>query len=348
MSWVARCILVTYYEEDGITVTIISDEELNGLKIEKFIFHVIHHGDETPILLDEVPVEGHEEFFLERIKDTLKGNPFVFLDNSPVEQQLRTILNDESSFVEVSKELAVQFHQHEDKKIKPGVFMLILLSSGAGRFFSIIKYDHEQVLHYTLENDNKAVIKEITNGFTRSKDALHKAAFVNLEYCPGQLVIIDKTVKSEITNFFKNFLFVKKMHDEQEMTKKIQNLAIKTAQAHKGDLPDEFLTTVRSKAYDAISDMDMFEQNDYYDRVFGGVSNDSVRETFSNMLRADDLEGEQFVVNRHTLKKGQFKLKTREGVKIYYSDSNEHTVQIDRMGGRVRIIIETDDVTEQF
>jgi hypothetical protein len=132
------------------------------------------------------------------------------------------------------------------------------------------------------------------------------------------------------------------------MTKKIQDLAIKTAQAHKSDLPDDFLTTVRSKAYDAISDMDMFEQNDYYDRVFGGVSNDSVRETFSNMLRADDLEGEQFVVNRHTLKKGQFKLKTREGVKIYYSDTNEHTVQIDRMGGRVRIIIETDDVTEQF
>jgi hypothetical protein len=93
--------------------------------------------------------------------------------------------------------------------------MLLLLSSGAGRFFSIIKYDHEQVLHYTLENDNRAVIKEITNGFTRSKDALHKAAFINLEYCPGQLVIIDKTVKSEITNFFKNFLFVKKMHENR-------------------------------------------------------------------------------------------------------------------------------------
>ena len=58
----------------------ISEKEFGSLGIKEFIFHVVHHGPDQPILFDETPLDDFEGFFLERVRDTLRGNRFVFVD----------------------------------------------------------------------------------------------------------------------------------------------------------------------------------------------------------------------------------------------------------------------------
>jgi hypothetical protein len=74
--------------------------------------------------------------------------------------------------------------------------MLIKLSALNKELFSLIKYDSEEVISYNLiKNDTRAVLQEITNSFTKSKNALQKSALIELTKQGGNLVVIDATVQ---------------------------------------------------------------------------------------------------------------------------------------------------------
>ncbi|WP_223514633.1 hypothetical protein [Pseudomonas sp. GL-R-26] len=36
----------------------LTNAEVDALKIENFIFHVVHHGADDPILFDDTPLDG--------------------------------------------------------------------------------------------------------------------------------------------------------------------------------------------------------------------------------------------------------------------------------------------------
>ena len=94
----------------------LSEKEIENLSIDKFIFHVVHHHNDEPILLDETPIGDFEDFFLERAMETLQGNRFTFADGSITRTLLKQVLDDESQFVSVSKTLAQTFHAGRDKR----------------------------------------------------------------------------------------------------------------------------------------------------------------------------------------------------------------------------------------
>jgi hypothetical protein len=96
------------------------------------------------------------------------------------------------------------------------------LSAGAHRLFSVIKYDHEQVLSYDIEGDARAVLHEIANSFTKSAEALQKSALIELTDIGGELVVVDRKVQADITDFFKGFLTVKRAYTEAELTGALQ------------------------------------------------------------------------------------------------------------------------------
>jgi hypothetical protein len=60
--------------------------------------------------------------------------------------------------------------QGQDKRIKPGVLIVMALIAGTRKFFSLIKYDHEQVLAYDVA-DTRAILREIANSFTNAPDS---------------------------------------------------------------------------------------------------------------------------------------------------------------------------------
>lgn len=307
----------------------LSDHEHASLHIEKFIFHVVHHGEEEPILLDEVPLGKFEGFFLDRIKDTLKGNRFHFLDDTATFKALQRTSANPEEFVSCSKELALDFHSRQDKRIKPGVLIVMMLRAGEQRLFSLIKYDHEEVLTYRLEGSAKAILTEIRNSFTKSKDSLHKSALIRLNDDGGDVIVIDRTIRHDITEFFRGFLNVRRQYTPQEMTEIAHQAAIDTMKAHRAELPHDVTSKIRSLSYQAIQNNDTYEEKSFFDKVFGPHGTEEMRTTFSKIVKRKNLDGESFKFDKTAIKPpSQRKFRTNEGVRFQYGEDAEDTVKI--------------------
>ena len=188
----------------------LTEAEIERLRITNFIFHVVHHGRADPILLDAAPLGPFEDFFLARISETLEGNRFVFEDGSATRVSLARAAGDPGSFVHVSQELALRLHTSDDR-IKRGVLIVMMLSSGNRRFFSLIKYDHEKVIAFDVQ-DATAVLHDVVNSFTESPNALQKSALIELTDGGGDLAIIDRNRRIGISAFFERFLEVRPAH----------------------------------------------------------------------------------------------------------------------------------------
>jgi hypothetical protein len=52
---------------------------LDGISIQRMIFHVVGPTDEDFQLMDEIDASGFESFFLARIRETNVGNRFNFI-----------------------------------------------------------------------------------------------------------------------------------------------------------------------------------------------------------------------------------------------------------------------------
>ena len=72
-------------------MSFLSDEEVASLRINRMIFHVVGKNLDIPVLLREITPLQHVDFFLERIKSSLKGNLFTFIANSNTDRILRII-----------------------------------------------------------------------------------------------------------------------------------------------------------------------------------------------------------------------------------------------------------------
>jgi hypothetical protein len=167
------------------------DISIGEIEISEFIFHVVHHGSQQPILMDSIPLGNFETFFKERIIEIISGNKFLFLEDSLFLGLIKNIEEGQKSFLEVSKELATIFHQqNQDERIKPGVMILINAEIVGERKFILIKYDHENVITYTQEG-NIAVLKEITNTFSKDRSALQKSAVIDINDSQPFALVID-------------------------------------------------------------------------------------------------------------------------------------------------------------
>ena len=328
----------------------LTENEITALRIEQLIFHVVQHEDVDPILLDETPIGEFESFFLDRVKETLKGNGYEFVKNSSTFQLLKDISSNPSNFISNSKQLAVNFHATRSKRIKPGAIILMKLYAGSKELFSIIKYDREQVLAFNLVDNSHAVLEEIVNSFTKSQSALQKSALIELSDEGGKLVVIDRNVSYDITEFFKAFLNVRRLYTNEEMTEKVHEAILHTAHVHRNDLPNEVVSKIRSITFQAIQHLEVFDQEEFFDKVFGSHSSPKLVKTYENFLRKNNIESDSFKFVKNAIKPPkEKKYKTREGVRISYGNEAEETVKIEYgVGNKATVItIRTQQLTEE-
>lgn len=327
-------------------MTFLTDNEINALRIDKFIFHVVQHEAEEPILLDETPIEGFEDFFLERVKDTLKGNHFTFNPGSATLLLLNEVVDDPNKFVPISKQLAINFHAARSKTIKAGAIIFIRLFAANKELYSLIKYDREQVLSYSVK-DSRAVLEEIVNSFTKSKGALQKSALIELKEEGGELVVIDRTVSYDITDFFKGFLNIKKIYSDADMTKIVHDCAVQTVIKYFRELPSDITENTRSVAFQSIQEMTSFDQEEYFNAVFGAYGTPKIKRTFDSLLKRNNIEGDTFKFVKDAIKPPKTsKLRTKEGVRISYGEIAKKTVKIER-GKTTTITIKTEQLYEE-
>lgn len=325
----------------------LTEAEIAKLRIDKFIFHVVHHGAVDPILLDQVPIGAFEAFFRDRVVETLRGNRFVFSAGSLTRESLALVKASPRKFVEESKRLARTFHSG-DQRIKRGVLIVIALSAGTRSLYSLIKYDHERVLSYDLQ-ETKAILRAVVNNFTESKDALQKSALIELKGHGGELVVIDRTKRTGITTFFQDFLGVERQYTEADMTTELTKALVTTVKKHVNDLPLAITSRVRPRLIEIATRRGAFEVDQFFGDFFGADGTETIKATFESELASRAISGESFDYDKPSLPAtGPKTFVTSEGVRLVIPERAQSTVKVDPTpDGAAVITIRTQRLVEQ-
>lgn len=325
----------------------LTEAEIEALRITDFIFHVVHHGRPDPILLEAVPLGPFEAFFLARISETLKGNRYAFEDGSATRGSLALVAEDPGRFVAVSQDLARRLHT-EDDRIKRGVLIVMTLSAGERQFHSLIKYDHEKVVAFDVQNAT-AVLHDVVNSFTESPNALQKSALIELTAGGGDLAIIDRNRRVGISAFFERFLGVRRQHTEAELTKGVLDATLKTVQQHQLELPPEITSRVKPKLAEIAERRGAFDADRFFGDFFGAHGTPEIRKSFDGELQRRNVVGEAFEYDRASLPTGGPKrFVTNEGIRLVVPEAAAATIRQDTgADGWTTVTIRTRRVTEQ-
>lgn len=319
---------------------------LDKIKIKNFIFHVVHHKEDEPILMEETPITGYEMFFKLRIQEVLEGNQFNFVPGSIFLSRLESIKN-KVTFLEVSKELACLFHENKshDKRIKPGVLILMKAEIEKVEKFILIKYDHEKVLYYTRKG-NSALLGELTNTFSRNKESLQKSAVIDLNGPVKSAIIVDKSERSHITRFFKDFLSLKRTYDLEILTEKVRESYLNTVKEFKDLLPSDYTGNASQTFYNFVQGQEVFDVDTFLPSIFGGHFISAMSGFFMKELRKKDIPGEKFTFNKDIRKPKTRKYRTAEGVGIQLPIDADDTMEINYADTKTIVTITTSQLIE--
>jgi len=325
----------------------LTKDEISALQITKFIFHVVHHGDPAPILLDQVPIGQFQDFFVARVVDTLKGNRYSFMPESLTLKELSAIEVSPRKFVPASKTLAIQIHSR-DLRVKRGVLIVMMLTSGTRKFFSLIKYDHEKVVSFTVDHA-QAILQDVVNSFTESPKSLQKSALIELSGDTGELAVIDRNVRSGISTFFEDFLGVQRSRLESDLTADVVKAVLKTVQLHQAELPYEITARVSPRVRNIATKRGTFDADEFFADFFGAEGSAEIRATFDEQLDRRRLSGEAFRYDKSSLPEdAPQKFKTAEGITLVVPDLAKDTIKIEHTrDGFQTITIKTPRVIEQ-
>ncbi|BAU38742.1 hypothetical protein APT_01660 [Acetobacter pasteurianus NBRC 101655] len=339
-------------------MSILSEEDLNGLVIEQSVFHIVGPKTEEHFqLLEAFDASPYADFFLERIRSVAGGNSYVFMADSPVKTQLGRIHASADTFQEESEKLATAFNTAHGGSAAVGAFLLFSLRCPTGRVFALLKFDDEKVLGYGfkpgLTGRPAPTFDEIKRNFVQNRNALQKAALIRLHGDDEATIsVVDRQNPQRPAAYFESFLHVKRLHTEDDLTQKLVKLTKKVVQAHKQSLPPDSLKNLSQRLYDASQSgisFDAERPQDWLTTIIGPLAENSpVIESFKAEIKRERMAGESF-----SLKKGAVsapknrRVETVNGVKIIFPlglNGSVVTVDTEKSEIIIRDEITVDDV----
>ena len=359
-------------------MSILSEEEVNSLSIQRMIFHVVDPALENPTCLAEVNPPQCVDFFVERVKETLKGAAYEFVPGAGIPNLLHRALpgpDGKDDFITVSHDLAERFKDKvkQDKRLAPGVLMLFALkTNGNNQLVAVIKYEHQQVVSYSyvkdvngspvLDADGNPVpdLKTLVETFTKDRKAMQKSAvirFQNVNRPDGGItfnssaVVIDHSSGRyrDATQHFANFLDIRRALKPSELTKRLEDAAVEAIKAHRSEVPTEIAKAPKRHVRTAMSRLDGFDfekPEEFLGAVLQGVSADSkVLKTFKSKLASKNISTEAFKFEGATPPPAEYRrVVTNEGVTLLFSAGHEEKKNVeiqDEENGGVKITIRT-------
>ncbi|MBM7043708.1 nucleoid-associated protein [Rhizobium lusitanum] len=275
------------------------DSELNELKIERMIFHLV--GPKNGLIkLEEVNPGEFESFFVDRIRSVNGGLPYAFSDASSTRERLGRIASNGGLFQEESEKLAEDFQSHHGGTAAEGAILLFVLRAKAKRSFALLKYDDETVVAYDLKDGSggrKMVsLEAIQRTFVQNKAALQKAALIKLTDKGGELTVLDRRNQQKVAQYFEAFLGARQTLSDAELTKKLVDVTRKVI----GDNPDlvdgEVVKELTKRTYDAASGggkIDSEEQRSFLETVVGHklADDNALLAKFNRALSVERISG---------------------------------------------------------
>lgn len=321
---------------------------LEDLAISRFIFHVVHDGDDEPVLLEEAPCEKYELFFLDLVLDSLKGTRYLFNEGSQTESILSEICDDPTTFQEKSCQLATNFHAAASGSASPGIFFVLHLLAGEKNYFAMVKYDNQTVLQYRINDSCAVTIDAIANTITQDRRALQKSALIYMGDDGPELIVRDRQASGgDIAHYFKGFLNVSRRQNGEQITRALHRAVVETVSKHAAELPPEltrdatshFARTVQEGAGDADT---------FFGSYFGNDTDSRVRDTFDQQLVRRGINDCPFDLNAETAQKdNRRRFRTSGGITLQLPPDSQDYFEIeDCPDGEVEIRIRTSRVWE--
>ena len=320
------------------------------VKIEDFIFHVVHNDGDEPILMEETPIGNFEPFFIDRIREVVEGNKFNFDPDSSFLDEIRVLdKRPHARFLEISKEFAISFHKH-DRRISPGVMIFMNVKIDRVRKYVLLKYDHESVVYYvTDEKKHTAILKMLVNTISKHRDALQKSAIIDIDSDPDNpsAIIYDKSKPSHITGFFRDFLGVTRKYSDEVLAEKVLDSFKETVKYFRQDLPTEVRTDITGKFQTAVKNKPEFQPATFLKDTLGGMVTPEMEARFQRELRSNDVAGDSFTFNNQVWAPKRKRYITREGVQLMVPTDADDTVKFTTEGNKTIITITTEEYKEE-
>jgi hypothetical protein len=335
----------------GAKMAFLEEHEQSTLSIKRMIFHVVGKSLDEPILLEEISPPQHTDFFLERVKSSLRGNLFEFRDLSSTERAIRSIVADPANFAQITRELAADFQSRHSNSTSVGVFFVFELSIGADQsIFALIKYDNEDVVRYMLNNNEGLQVPKLERfqeSFVRKAEAMQKIALVRLNGQKGGLIAVrDRSNAAHISDYFEGFLQARRVNSPDDLSEKLVSALKDTFKEHKDLLPEEVAKSGVNRIYEVLRQgghtFDPDDCEPLLTAVFGKMpENSKLRRTFSRKLKSYGVSEETFEINPEKIQTPRRRLiETQEGVEIRYDDGKRPQIK-EREDGRREIVIVT-------
>lgn len=333
-----------------------TDEEIGSLRIENMILHVVGEGD---FVAEHARRVEHEEFFIDRIRDTDVAGVFSFNPASQTKGQLERIAARSDTFEAGTQALSREFARLHLGHVRDGAFFIFELStrSQGGKIYSLIKYDYSEAIEQA--DDEQGLLRRIVHAFIADKKAIQKSALIRVvnNIAEATLSARDRMKRQpDIGDYFAAFLDVTRTRNDQELNQQMVNVIRETLQSCQDVLPDRDVPRAFRRAKDVLRDRQEITEDAIADAILAAAGNPEDENTRADLqartrrkVRSAKLEGLVFPPDRQVLRRPPLRrLKTTEGITLIYPDEADGAVvrRALRPGGGETITIQTERVTE--
>lgn len=159
-------------------MTFIRDDEIADLRIEHMILHVVGDDEFRP---QAARIVEHDEFFIERIRNTDVAPVYAFDPASQIKAQLERVALGNDSFEAGGQALSREFARLHPGSSREGAFFIFELRTRdpSVRLYSLIKYDYQEVIEQQ-DQDGGNLLRRIVQAFVADKRAIQKAALIRV------------------------------------------------------------------------------------------------------------------------------------------------------------------------
>lgn len=335
-------------------MTFISEEQQNNIRIKQMIFHIVGKHADRPLLFDElVNVKLHEDFFIARIKSTIRGSLYSFNEIAGTRDAIRKSIVSEDEFVKKTQDLSKRFQSlyDGDKRLSDGVLLFLIVDAFDEILFNIIKFDHEPSVGY-LVNENsaghrEAVLNTIADQFSRHPEAMQKSALIRPNAESQQVCAIDRSSRPDISGSFQAFLDVKRVFQHDELTRRICNVAYEVGIKHQNELSPEIIRGLRHRVRESLLKLEFFDPENpepLKNAIYGPLSSDHpLHKSFAKALERTGIAHEPITVLPSALPQTRRLMKeTQEGIQIYIpNEAQDRIDEVPADGGESYIRIRT-------
>jgi hypothetical protein len=329
--------------------------DFESLSIKSMRFHIVGPApkdSDKPIFKELKPVhfEPHSEFFKARIRDCLAGNLHYFDPDSDTLADLRSIVAGSRGLGVASIRLAKRFSQMHARQSMNGVFMLVKLQSDAELYFSLMKFDDQDVLGYR-EREGQTVLTKLQQTFVEDKAAMQKVAIARLSDSANvPLLVLERSDRKNGTDFFRRFLGASRKFEESELTKRLLRAVSKTKRELTGRVDWDLLRSANSRAAQYMRAAEGIEENDlslFATAVFGTDGDGEVLEELHRQLRKQGISGESFSFDKSAVPEPRRKvIRTKEDISISYTLEQKDRISRSVDGADTLITIRTAGIVD--